>query len=519
MGLFGDGANGTHQEPLLLLSVEESVSVEGIIVDHKVEKEADRSSSSPGGWRAASLIMASDVFERFAFFGIYTNLIVYLSGPLSQSTATAAANVNAWFGAGFMLPLLGAYISNSFLGPYNSILYFTLLYILGLAMMTFSAIKHSSSPPSSLEVMFFFTSLYTVAIAQAGRKPCAQAFAADQFDIQDPSERRSKCSFFDWWYCALSSGMALSLILSYVQENLGWPLVFGIPCVCMLVSLLLFLVGSKTYRYNVKENETSPYSNIAKEIKQDGFSKAGEVISRLGPIWCTCLIHSVIVAQTSTLYTKQGSTMDRSIGSILQIPAASLAIFVHITAIVTLPIYDRVFVPIARALTGRQSGITTLQRMGFGMFLSIIAMMVSSIVETKRLRTAAEHGVDETVPMSVLWLLPQYILCGVSSANTNVGSTQFFYDEVPNESKSMGLALIFTNIGVGSFLSSLLVTAIERATSDGHGRGNWFPKNLNEGHLDYFYWLIFGLDAAGLIAFIYFSKSYSYRNNGGNAVS
>ncbi|KAK9167681.1 hypothetical protein Scep_002872 [Stephania cephalantha] len=420
---------------------------------------------------AASLIMASEIFERFAFFGIYTNLIVYLSGPLSQSTATAAANVNAWFGAGFMLPLL-------------------------------------------------------VAIAQAGRKPCAKAFAADQFDIQDPSERRSKCSFFNWWYCALSSGMALSLILSYIQENLGWPLVFGIPCVCMLVSLLLFLVGSKTYRYNVKENETSPYSNIAKEIKQDGFSKdcptsasqAGEVISRLGPIWCTCLIYSVILAQTSTLYTKQGSTMDRSIGSILQIHAASLAIFIHITAVVTLPIYDRVFVPIARALTGRQSGITTLQRMGFGMFLSIIAMMVSSIVETKRLRTAAEHGVDETVPMSVLWLLPQYILCGVSSAITNVGSTQFFYDEVPNESKSMGLALIFTNIGLGSFLSSLLVTAIERAPSDGHGRGNWFPKNLNEGHLDCFYWLIFGLDAAGLIAFIYFSKSYSYRN-GGNAVS
>ncbi|KAK9095944.1 hypothetical protein Sjap_021441 [Stephania japonica] len=173
----------------------------------------------------------------------------------------------------------------------------------GLRMMTFSVMNHSSSLPSSLEVIFFFTSLYIVAIAQAGRKPCAQAFAADQFDVQDPSERRLKSSFFDWWYCALSTGMALSLILSYIQENLGWPLIFGIPCVFIVVSLLLFLVGSKTYKYNVKQNQTRNWSSkpsfsIIQEheyIKQYGFSKEYRTTSQSNRSKCEIQISSHMV--------------------------------------------------------------------------------------------------------------------------------------------------------------------------------------------------------------------------------
>ena len=43
--------------------------------------------------------------ERFAYYGISSNLISYLTGSLHQSTAAAAENVNAWLGAISMLPL------------------------------------------------------------------------------------------------------------------------------------------------------------------------------------------------------------------------------------------------------------------------------------------------------------------------------------------------------------------------------------------------------------------------------
>lgn len=124
--------------------------------------------------------------------------------------------------------------------------------------------KITSCSPPQIPVIFFF-SLYLVAVAGGGHKTCNQAFGADQFDGQDPEECKAKSSFFNWCSFCLCIGLSVSMLtLSYIQDNLNWVLGFGIPCIAMVVALLLFLLGTDTYRYSIKRDEKSPVMRICK---------------------------------------------------------------------------------------------------------------------------------------------------------------------------------------------------------------------------------------------------------------
>ncbi|KAJ0747645.1 putative proton-dependent oligopeptide transporter family, MFS transporter superfamily [Helianthus annuus] len=120
----------------------------------------------------------------------------------------------------------------------------------------------SCSPPQ-FQVILFFISLYLLAFAQGGHKPCVQAFGADQFDSGNPEERKAKSSFFNWWYLGLCGGPLMALgVLNYIQDNFSWALGFGIPCLVMGLALLIFLAGTVTYRFEEKVNEKSAFVRI-----------------------------------------------------------------------------------------------------------------------------------------------------------------------------------------------------------------------------------------------------------------
>ncbi|GJY42603.1 proton-dependent oligopeptide transporter family protein [Tanacetum coccineum] len=517
--------------------------------------------SKYGCWRSAYFILGVDVAERFAYYGVKSNLITYLTGPLGQSTATAAKNVNIWSGTASLLPLVGAFIADGFLGRYLTIILASLLYILALALLAFSTLLPShcenavgtSSCSSQLQVTMFFISLYLVAFAQGGHKPCAQAFGADQFDADSPEERKAKSSFFNWWYFGLNAGPAVGIfVLSYIQDNLSWGLGFGIPCIFMGFALIIFMLGTRTYRFGEKTEDrsafvrisqvfikagqnwrTTPLAISAEEeacgtlphkdsqqfkflnkalVSSDGSDEDGIVckldeveeaksLLRLVPIWASCLAYAIVYVQPTTLFTKQGATMDRSIGSSFDIPAATLQSFIGICVMILIPIYDSVLVPVTISITKRHSGITMLQRIGTGIFISIISMIVAALIETKRLKTAREYGIlddpDAIVPMKIWWLLPQYILAGAGDVFAVVGMQEFFYDQMPSDLKSIGLALYLSVMGIGSFLSSFVISIVQKTTG-GKGEDGWISDNMNQGHVDYFYYLLAGISAVAM---------------------
>lgn len=117
---------------------------------------------------------------------------------------------------------------------------------------------------SQLQVTLFFFSLYLVAIGQGGYKPCIKVFGADQFDGDDLKEAKAKSSFFNWLMFGICvSILSTRLVSSYIQENLSWSLGFGIPSVSMLLALLLFLLGTSSYRFSTDGGgKKNPFARI-----------------------------------------------------------------------------------------------------------------------------------------------------------------------------------------------------------------------------------------------------------------
>ncbi|KAF5754118.1 putative proton-dependent oligopeptide transporter family, MFS transporter superfamily [Helianthus annuus] len=525
-----------------------------------------------GGWKSAIFIIFVEFGERFAYYGVSGNLITYLTVVLKQPLSTAAKNVNLWHGVSAIFPILGGFLADSFFGRFNTIVFSSLTYLLGLVLLVISV----EAIPLNHRMLPFFVALYVINIGEGGHRPCIQTFAADQFDNSHSEEKAAKSSFFNWWYLGIVIGATTStLIVIYVQDNVGWGWGFAIPAIVVALALGVFLFRKNTYRR--EDPVGSPFTKVAHVMvaafrkrrllpensqgmcvneeesgdttihplthtNQFRFLDKAAIITetdvssgkrnhwrlctvnqveqvklllRLVPIWLSCLMFAVVIAQLSTFYTKQGSTLVRTIGSTnFQLPPASLQVLPGLTILTAVPLYERLLIPTARRLTGHPSGITMLQRIGFGILFSILTMIVSALVESKRVRIATEHGLLDnpniTVPMSVWWLVPQYVLMGISDMFTIVGLQELFYDQVPDEMRSMGAAAYLSILGVGSFMSSALISMIQGITA-GHG-DEWLKgDNLNRAHLDCFYWVLACLSGLSLILYVVLAKGYVYK--------
>ncbi|KAL6181978.1 hypothetical protein ACLB2K_043401 [Fragaria x ananassa] len=230
------------------------------------------------------------------------------------------------------------------------------------------------------------------------------------------------------------------------------------------------------------------------------------------PIWATTILFWTVYAQMTTFSVSQATSMDRKIGS-FQIPPASLTVFFVGSILLTVPVYDRVIVPVARKLLKNPQGLTPLQRIGVGLVLSIFAMVAAALTELKRLRAARSHGLTDNptaeIPLSVFWLVPQFFLVGSGEAFTYIGQLDFFLRECPKGMKTMSTGLFLSTLSLGFFFSSLLVTIVHKVTGD---RKPWLADNLNQGKLYDFYWLLAILSALNLLIYLACAKWYVYKD-------
>ncbi|BBH03899.1 Major facilitator superfamily protein [Prunus dulcis] len=206
---------------------------------------------------------------------------------------------------------------------------------------------------------------------------------------------------------------------------------------------------------------------------------------RVLPIWAAALVCHVAIVQLQTYVVFQAIQSDRRLGNTnFDIPPASYSVFLMLSMTIWIPIYDQLVVPFLQRLTGKEGGITLLQRIGIGTFLTVICMIVSAFVEERR-RTIA---LTKPIPgpkgaissMSGFWLIPQLSIAGLADAFTTVGQIEFYYKQFPENMRSIAGSLFFCGIAGSSYLSSLLIAVVHQ-TTEGAATGNWLPEDLNKG--------------------------------------
>ncbi|CAM6082297.1 unnamed protein product [Calypogeia fissa] len=237
-----------------------------------------------------------------------------------------------------------------------------------------------------------------------------------------------------------------------------------------------------------------------------------KILLRLGPVWLCTVVVSTAIVQAGTFTVQQALVMDRHIGKLV-LPPASMTIFSIIALVVFIPFYDLVLIKLLRRITGQPKGLSYLQRIGVGTFLNIFTMVAAALVEKRRKLHETGIMLDDQLklPMSAFWLVPQYLLAGLTESFVAIGELEFFYDEAPHSIRSMSSAFLWASWGVGSFLSSAFVSLIQSATMS-HGRGGWLQDDINRGHLDRFYWFLAALSLLNLVVFCYISRWYVYKN-------
>ncbi|XP_058073875.1 protein NRT1/ PTR FAMILY 2.13 [Magnolia sinica] len=252
---------------------EKTIKMEGESV-FEGEKKTKR---EPGGWKAMPYVIGNETFERLATLGLLMNFMVYLLQHLHLKQVFATNVINIWSGTTNFAPLVGAYLSDAYLGRFRILAYASVASFLGMVTLTLTTVVPELTPPkcnpdleqcmgpTRAQMGMLYLALGLLTIGAGGIRPCNLPFGVDQFDATTEKGRQGIDSFFNWYYFTFNISMMIAMtVIVYIQDSVSWALGFGIPTALMFCSIILFFLGTKIYVYVPPEG--SVFTGIAHVI-------------------------------------------------------------------------------------------------------------------------------------------------------------------------------------------------------------------------------------------------------------
>ncbi|KAJ7961273.1 Protein NRT1/ PTR FAMILY 5.7 [Quillaja saponaria] len=223
-------------------------------------------------------------------------------------------------------------------------------------------------------------------------------------------------------------------------------------------------------------------------------------LSRLLHLLLIFSAYSLVVAAENTFFVKQSSNLNTDIfdgrleiGVSVMFPLKSL--------ISTLA----VFVFWWRDWT-KQS--ITVWRIGAGMIAAVLCCITARQVELKRLHLIKKELTvsdkpDKPISMSILALIPQFVLLGLMEGLAKEGLANFFYNHVPESIRTFSEPFHELVSGIGKFFSIPFVLIFK----------SWFSDTINDSHLDKYYLVLATLSFVLLCIYVYYCIKYGYMDD------
>ncbi len=196
--------------------------------------------------RGLFVCFATEMWERFSFYGMKYLLLLYLTKYHLFTDANGLEVLGGYAALVYAMPVIGGLLADRYLGMRKAVVFGGLLLVaghLGMAVEGEQA-RHVNGEiirdDGALQVFYF--SLALIVIGVGFLKPNISTIVGQLYDRDDP--RRD--GGFTIFYMGINLGsFAATLLCGYLGETYGWSYGFGAAGIGMLIGLVTFLRGQR----------------------------------------------------------------------------------------------------------------------------------------------------------------------------------------------------------------------------------------------------------------------------------
>ena len=196
-------------------------------------------SNKPAHPKALYTLFATEMWERFSYYGMRALLTLYLTAELANGgfglNRQESLTLYAIFtGLVYLTPILGGWVADKFLGKRKTVYIGGLVMAVGQFLLASSAfLAHSLDP--DLRLFVFNFGLGVLIIGNGFFKPNISTIVGDFYDDNDPR----KDSAFNIFYMGINLGAILGpFIAGALGENVSWGWGYFAAGVGMIIGVL-----------------------------------------------------------------------------------------------------------------------------------------------------------------------------------------------------------------------------------------------------------------------------------------